>query len=235
MRDHGEDQMIYYVEDEKNIRELVEYALLANGFEIKCFAEGAALWQELRKDVRPELILLDIMLPGENGLEILHRLKGDARTKDIPVIMVTAKGSEYDKVLGLDSGADDYIAKPFGMMEMVSRVRAVLRRASKSSKEDKDIQMCGIKLIPNRHEVYVNEEKIDLTLKEYELLKLLISYPGIVFTREQLLNSIWGTEYDGETRTVDVHIRTLRQKLKDAENHISTIRGVGYRFEENIS
>ena len=148
--------MIYYVEDEKNIRELVEYALLANGFEIKCFSEGAALWQELRKDVRPELILLDIMLPGENGLEILHRLKGDGKTKDIPVIMVTAKGSEYDKVLGLDSGADDYIAKPFGMMEMVSRIKAVLRRTKKEDAGDdlvyEDIRVCNAS-----HKVFVKD------------------------------------------------------------------------------
>lgn len=223
--------MIYYVEDEKNIRELVEYALLANGFEIKCFAEGAALWQELRKDVRPELILLDIMLPGENGLEILHRLKDDAKTKDIPVIMVTAKGSEYDKVLGLDSGADDYIAKPFGMMEMVSRIKAVLRRTKKEEAGDdlvyEDIRVCNAS-----HKVFVQDQEVELTKKEYDLLSHLIRNQGVVLTRDQLLNSIWGYDFDGETRTVDVHVRSLRQKLGQAGDYVATVRGIGYRIGE---
>lgn len=225
--------MIYCLEDDQSIRDIEIYTLKQTGYEAVGFSNSADFFMALKKE-KPELILLDIMLPDEDGVTVLKKIRTKEETKNIPVIMASAKGSEFDKINALDLGADDYLAKPFGMMEMVSRVRAVLRRVSKSSKEDKDIQLCGIKLIPSRHEVYVNEEKIDLTLKEYELLKLLISYPGIVFTREQLLNSVWGTEYDGETRTVDVHIRTLRQKLKDAENHISTIRGVGYRFEENI-
>ena len=223
--------MIYYVEDEKNIRELVEYALLANGFEIKCFSEGAALWQELRKDVRPELILLDIMLPGENGLEILHRLKTDGKTKDIPVIMVTAKGSDYDKVLGLDSGADDYIAKPFGMMEMVSRIKAVLRRTKKEDAGDdlvyEDIRVCNAS-----HKVFVKDREVELTKKEYDLLSHLIRNQGVVLTRDQLLNSIWGYDFDGETRTVDVHVRSLRQKLGSAGDYVTTVRGIGYRIGE---
>ena len=221
--------MIYYVEDEKNIRELVEYALLANGFEIKCFSEGAALWQELRKDVRPELILLDIMLPGENGLEILHRLKGDGKTKDIPVIMVTAKGSEYDKVLGLDSGADDYIPKPFRMMELISRVRALLRRTEGQEKPQEYI-LGELTVSPSRHVVRVDGKEVTLTLKEFELLCLLLSKQETVFSRSQLLDRIWGYEFDGESRTIDVHVRTLRQKLGSAGKYIKTVRGIGYKI-----
>ena len=225
--------MIYYVEDEKNIRELVEYALLANGFEIRCFADGVSFWQGLREEKNPELILLDIMLPGENGMEILHRLKETAATKDIPVIMVTAKGSEYDKVLGLDSGADDYIAKPFGMMEMVSRIKAVLRRCSPKKKEH--IYSNGsINMNIDAHIVSVKDNKVDLTYKEYEILKLFLSNQGIVFTRDQLLSEIWGVDYFGETRTVDMHIKTLRQKLGESGKCIKTVRNVGYRMENGV-
>ena len=181
--------MIYYVEDEKNIRELVEYALLANGFEIRCFADGVSFWQGLREEKNPELILLDIMLPGENGMEILHRLKENAATKDIPVIMVTAKGSEYDKVLGLDSGADDYIAKPFGMMELVSRIKAVLRRTQKKE-VDTDLSYQDIRICNASHKVFVGDEEVDLTKKEYNLLSYLIRNQGVVLTRDQLLRCV---------------------------------------------
>lgn len=223
--------MIYYVEDEKNIRELVEYALLANGFEIRCFADGVSFWQGLREEKNPELILLDIMLPGENGMEILHRLKENAATKDIPVIMVTAKGSEYDKVLGLDSGADDYIAKPFGMMELVSRIKAVLRR-TKKVEVDTDLSYQDIRICNASHKVFVRDEEVELTKKEYNLLSYLIRNQGVVLTRDQLLNSIWGYDFDGETRTVDVHVRSLRQKLGNAGDCVTTVRGIGYRIGE---
>lgn len=223
--------MIYYVEDEKNIRELVEYALLANGFEIRCFADGVSFWQGLREEKNPELILLDIMLPGENGMEILHRLKENAATKHIPVIMVTAKGSEYDKVLGLDSGADDYIAKPFGMMELVSRIKAVLRRTQKEE-VDTDLSYQDIRICNASHKVFVRDEEVELTKKEYNLLSYLIRNQGVVLTRDQLLNSIWGYDFDGETRTVDVHVRSLRQKLGNAGDCVTTVRGIGYRIGE---
>ena len=223
--------MIYYVEDEKNIRELVEYALLANGFELRCFADGVSFWQGLREEKNPELILLDIMLPGENGMEILHRLKETAATKDIPVIMVTAKGSEYDKVLGLDSGADDYIAKPFGMMELVSRIKAVLRRTQKEE-VDTDLSYQDIRICNASHKVFVGDEEVELTKKEYNLLSYLIRNQGVVLTRDQLLNSIWGYDFDGETRTVDVHVRSLRQKLGNAGDCVTTVRGIGYRIGE---
>lgn len=223
--------MIYYVEDEKNIRELVEYALLANGFEIRCFADGVSFWQGLREEKNPELILLDIMLPGENGMEILHRLKENDATKHIPVIMVTAKGSEYDKVLGLDSGADDYIAKPFGMMELVSRVKAVLRRTQKEE-VDTDLSYQDIRICNASHKVFVRDEEVELTKKEYNLLSYLIRNQGVVLTRDQLLNSIWGYDFDGETRTVDVHVRSLRQKLGHAGDCVTTVRGIGYRIGE---
>lgn len=223
--------MIYYVEDEKNIRELVEYALLANGFEIRCFADGVSFWQGLREEKNPELILLDIMLPGENGMEILHRLKENASTKHIPVIMVTAKGSEYDKVLGLDSGADDYIAKPFGMMELISRIKAVLRRTQKEE-ADTDLSYRDIRICNASHKVFVQDEEVELTKKEYNLLSYLIRNQGVVLTRDQLLNSIWGYDFDGETRTVDVHVRSLRQKLGNAGDCVTTVRGIGYRIGE---
>ena len=223
--------MIYYVEDAKNIRELVEYALLANEFEIRCFTDGVSFWQGLREEKNPELILLDIMLPGENGMEILHRLKENAATKHIPVIMVTAKGSEYDKVLGLDSGADDYIAKPFGMMELVSRIKAVLRRTQKEE-VDTDLSYQDIRICNASHKVFVRDEEVELTKKEYNLLSYLIRNQGVVLTRDQLLNSIWGYDFDGETRTVDVHVRSLRQKLGNAGDCVTTVRGIGYRIGE---
>ena len=213
--------MIYCVEDEKNIRELVLYALSASGFEAVGLEDGKQLEQQLALQL-PDLILLDIMLPGENGLEILKKLKSNLRTKSIPVIMVTAKSSEYDKVIGLDEGADDYIAKPFGMMELVARIKAVLRRLGKQQ-ETGVIEYQNIRMVPSSHQVHVGEREVSLTLKEYELLKYLLENLGTVLTRDQLLNYVWGYDFDGETRTVDVHIRTLRQKLGgsrgDDQNH----------------
>ncbi len=219
--------MIYCVEDDDNIRELVIYTLETTGLRARGFADGSAFMEALAFDT-PELILLDIMLPGDDGLELLKKLKASSKTKNIPVIMVTAKGSEYDKVVGLDSGADDYVTKPFGMMELVSRVKAVLRRSGKT--EDRtDIETSGVHVDVKKHEVTVNGKEISLTLKEFELLEKLMRNQGIVLTRDQLLTEIWGYDFDGETRTVDVHIRTLRQKLGEKGEIIQTVRGVGYR------
>ncbi len=221
--------MIYYVEDESNIRDLVVYTLKASGFEAQGFEDGVEFWSAMKAQ-KPELIILDVMLPGEDGLTILKRLRSSPVTADIPVIMATAKGSEYDKVIGLDGGADDYLAKPFGMMEMVSRIKAVLRRTA--PKQAKVISYGGITLDEGKHTVTVNKTPVLLTLKEYEILKLLIDNPGQVFTREILLSDIWGIDFTGETRTVDVHIGTLRTKLAEAGDLIETVRGVGYKMEE---
>lgn len=222
--------MIYCVEDDASIREIEIYTLKSTGFAAKGFETAADFFVALRNE-KPDLILLDIMLPDEDGTQVLKKLKKDPVTRDIPVIMASAKGTEYDKVQGLDTGADDYLAKPFGMMEMVSRIRAVLRRVNSSS--EPVVENSGIRMDASRHEVLVDGEPVVLTLKEYDLLYLLLSHPGIVYTRDQLLNHIWGTEYDGETRTVDVHVRTLRQKLGNAGRHIDTVRGVGYRYKED--
>ena len=219
--------MIYCVEDDDNIRELVIYTLETTGLKARGFAEGSAFMEALAFDT-PELILLDIMLPGDDGMELLKKLKSSPKTKGIPVIMVTAKGTEYDKVIGLDSGADDYVTKPFGMMELVSRIKAVLRRAGKV--EDRiDMEMSGVRMDIKKHEVTVDGRQVALTLKEFELLEKLMRNQGIVLTRDQLLTEIWGYDFDGETRTVDVHIRTLRQKLGEKGEIIQTVRGVGYR------
>ena len=219
--------MVFCVEDDDNIRELVIYTLETTGLKAKGFADGPAFMEALAFET-PELILLDIMLPGEDGLELLKRLKSSAKTKNIPVIMVTAKGSEYDKVVGLDSGADDYVTKPFGMMELVSRIKAVLRRTVRA--EDKsDMELSGVYVNVKKHEVTVDGQVVALTLKEFELLEKLMRNQGIVLTRDQLLAEIWGYDFDGETRTVDVHIRTLRQKLGEKGEIIQTVRGVGYR------
>lgn len=223
--------MIYCVEDDDNIRELVIYTLETTGLKAKGFAEGASFMEALALDT-PELILLDIMLPGEDGLELLKKLKGSSKTKDIPVIMVTAKGTEYDKVIGLDSGADDYVTKPFGMMELVSRIKAVLRRSGQTP-EKADLELHGVKINVKKHEVTVDGEPITLTLKEFELLERLMRNHNIVLTRDQLLEDIWGYDFDGETRTVDVHVRTLRQKLGNKGAMIETVRGVGYRIGED--
>ena len=198
------------------------------GLEARGFADGTAFMEALAFDTS-ELVLLDIMLPGEDGLEILKKLKNSSKTKDIPVIMVTAKGSEYDKVVGLDSGADDYVTKPFGMMELISRIKAVLRRSGKQQDKTK-LSVGEICLDTKKHEVKVDGESVVLTLKEFELLEKLMRNQGIVLTRDQLLTEIWGYDFDGETRTVDVHIRTLRQKLGEQGSLVKTVRGVGYRI-----
>lgn len=215
--------MIYCVEDDDNIRELVIYTLETTGLKAKGFAEGTAFMEALAFDT-PELILLDIMLPGEDGLELLKKLKNSAKTKDIPVIMVTAKGAEYDKVIGLDSGADDYVTKPFGMMELVSRIKAVLRRSGRVQEQDM-LSVNGVSVDVKKHEVKVAGEIVTLTLKEFELLERLMRNQNIVLTRDQLLEDIWGYDFDGETRTVDVHVRTLRQKLGTCGEMIETVRG----------
>ena len=220
--------MIYLVEDDAGIRELMSYTLMASGFQTRGFDRGEALWQALEKEM-PRLILLDIMLPGEDCLSILKKLRSKSSTAAIPVIMATAKGTEYDRVIGLDLGADDYLSKPFGMMEMVSRVKAVLRRTG-TAEGTKLLSLGGITISPEEHTVLVQQKQVTLTLKEFELLRLFAERPGHVFSREQLLMKIWGADYVGETRTVDVHIATLRGKLGECGSCIETIRGVGYRF-----
>lgn len=221
--------MIYCTEDDVSIRELMLYALRASGFEAQGFADGQSLLDALQHST-PQLILLDIMLPGMDGIEILKLLRADPATARIPVIMASAKGTEYDKVIGLDLGADDYLAKPFGMMEMVSRIRAVLRRAAPA--DTPRVLHCGaLEMDLLAHTVTVSGQRVTLTLKEFDILKLLLEHPGRVFTREQLLERIWGTDFMGETRTVDVHIGTLRTKLGICGDHIRTVRGVGYRLE----
>ena len=221
--------MIFCVEDDSNIRELVVYTLETTGFQARGFEEGKSFLEALALET-PDLILMDIMLPGEDGISLLKRLKNSSKTRDIPVIMVTAKGAEYDKVKGLDLGADDYVTKPFGMMELVSRIKAVLRRSGAAKKKAEDIIVSGSLEI--KHEVKADGEVVGLTLKEYELLKRLMENPNIVMTRDSLLEEIWGYDFDGETRTVDVHIRTLRQKLGKCGERVETVRGVGYRISE---
>lgn len=220
--------MIYLVEDDDSIRELVLYTLHTTGFEAEGFRNAADFWQALEKEL-PQLVLLDIMLPDEDGLHILKRLRAGAETADLPVMMLTAKSSEYDHVVGLDSGADDYMPKPFGMMELVSRVRALLRRAAKPAAEDKLFTAGSLAVDVKRRAVTVDGEPVILTYKEFELLCYLLENRGVVLSRDQILTKIWDYNYSGETRTVDVHIRTLRQKLGDAGALIETVRGVGYR------
>ena len=222
--------MIYLVEDDDSIRELVLYTLHTTGFEAEGFRNAADFWQALEKEL-PQLVLLDIMLPDEDGLHILKRLRAGAETADLPVMMLTAKSSEYDRVVGLDSGADDYMPKPFGMMELVSRVRALLRRAAKPAAEDKLFTAGSLAVDVKRRAVTVDGEPVILTYKEFELLCYLLENRGVVLSRDQILTKIWDYNYSGETRTVDVHIRTLRQKLGDAGALIETVRGVGYRWE----
>lgn len=222
--------MIYCIEDDNGIRDLIVYTLTASGYEAKGFADSSEFWTAVKQEI-PTLILLDVMLPNEDGISILEKIRSDKKTAEIPVIMETAKETEYDKVVALDLGADDYLTKPFGMMEMVSRVRAVLRRTSKEEKKQ-DLKLNELEINTSRHIVYVNGKEVYLTLKEYDLLKLFMENIGRAFTRDQLLSSVWGTEYVGETRTVDVHIGTLRTKLGSAGDYIKTVRGVGYRMEE---
>ncbi len=220
--------MIWCVEDDASIRDIEVYTLRSTGFEAEGFPDAASFREALRA-ARPDLILLDIMLPGEDGVELLKFLRSDAAMSGIPVIMATAKGQEYDKVQSLDLGADDYLVKPFGMMEMVSRVKAVLRRTQPT--EAHLLQSGGIVLNPEEHTVFVDGERVQMTRKEFELLKLFLSRPGMMFTRSQLFNQIWGEDYAGETRTLDMHITTLRQKLGPCGRMVETVRGVGYRFE----
>lgn len=221
--------MIFCVEDDDSICDLMIYTLNSAGFEAKGFSCGDKLFEALQTEL-PQLIMLDIMLPGEDGISILKKLRRQAGTSEIPVIMATARGTEYDKVIGLDLGADDYLAKPFGMMEMVSRIKAVLRRTAPRAKES-SLQIGKLRLNPETYIVLVNEERVQLTLKEYNLLRTFMENPGRVFTRDQLLEIVWGMDYIGETRTVDVHIGTLRTKLGECGDYIETVRGVGYRME----
>lgn len=221
--------MIYLVEDDESIRELLVYTLNGQGLVAEGFAYPFDFWHAMEKKI-PDLVLLDIMLPEEDGLEILQKLRKKKETKNIPIAMLTAKGSEYDVVKGLDGGADDYIPKPFRMMELVSRVKALLRRGGQEQPQDDEEYVLGeLYVSKKRHLVKVNGEEVTLTMKEFELLLLFLSNPGIVFSRAQLLDKIWGYQFDGESRTVDVHIRTLRQKLKDAGHYIETVRGIGYK------
>lgn len=225
------DKWIYCVEDESNIRELLVYTLEATGFKAKGFADGKGLRAALKEQI-PDMILLDLMLPGEDGYSILEKLKKDENTRDIPIIMVTAKDAEYDKVKGLEAGADDYITKPFGMMEFVARIKAVLRRTNRNSNTDKELKCGDLRILVGRHEVFWKDEKIELTRKEFELLIYLVENRGLVMSRNQILCQVWGYEFEGETRTVDVHVRSLRQKLGEAGNMVETVRGVGYRIDK---
>lgn len=224
--------MIFCIEDDNSIRDLMIYTLNSAGFEARGFTDGAGLFHALQTET-PQLIMLDIMLPGEDGISILKKLRIQAGTAEIPVIMATAKGTEYDKVIGLDLGADDYLTKPFGMMEMVSRIKAVLRRTN-PKKQDKLLRIGNLELNLENYIVLVNDERVQLTLKEYKLLRTFMENPGRVFTRDQLLEIVWGIDYIGETRTVDVHIGTLRTKLGKCGDYIETVRGVGYRMEGTL-
>ena len=221
--------MIYLVEDDESIRELVVYTLNSQGMEAEGFGTPSDFWKALEERV-PDLVLLDIMLPQEDGLEILKKLRQRGDTRELPIAMLTAKGSEYDTVRGLDSGADDYIPKPFRMMELVSRIKALLRRSGKSTGSDMEYTLDKLYVSQKKHQVKVDGKEVVLTLKEFELLLLLLSNPGIVFTRAQLLDKIWGYQFDGESRPVDVHIRPLRQKLGEAGHCIETVRGMGYKI-----
>lgn len=221
--------MVYILEDDDNIRKLINYSLKSQGFEVQDFALPSAFWSALQTK-NPDLLLLDIMLPEEDGISILKKLRSNPKTSTIPVIMLTAKDSEYDVVTGLDSGADDYVTKPFGMMALVSRIKAVLRRYEKSDSHKELLEAGGIKIDENQHTVFAGTQQLFLTVKEFDLLVLLIKNRGNVLTREQLLESVWGLSSAIESRTVDVHIRTLRAKLGEYEKNIETIRGVGYKF-----
>jgi two-component system alkaline phosphatase synthesis response regulator PhoP len=221
--------MIWCVDDDNTIRDIEVYTLTQTGFEAKGFADGISMLEALKTE-KPELIVLDIMLPGKDGVEILKEIRSNPETRKIPVIMATAKGTEMDKIQGLDTGADDYLVKPFGVMEMVSRIKAVLRRCEPDEKEEV-LSIGEITLSDKEHLVTVNGEKVVLTFKEFEILKLFMSNPGIVFSRDKLLSEVWGIDYLGESRTVDMHIKTLRQKLGDAGALIETVIGVGYKME----
>ena len=220
--------LIYLLEDDDSIRKLVIYALNSQGYEAKGFERPAEFWKAMGQ-AQPDLVLLDIMLPEEDGLTILQKLRAAAGTKKLPVIMLTAKNTEYDRVVGLDSGADDFISKPFGMMELVARVRAVLRR-TESREENSDYQLGELFVSPKRHVVKVDGEKVSLTNKEFELLCLLLEHQGMAMTRDAIMDGVWGQEFSRENRTLDVHVRTLRTKLGPAGHYIETVRGVGYKM-----
>ena len=221
--------LIYIVEDDVNIQEIESYALKSSGFQVRCFDDVTAFDSAMAQIV-PDLVILDIMLPKEDGLSILKRLRASADTKDLPIMMVTAKADEIDLVKGLDSGADDYIAKPFGVMELISRVKAILRRV-RTNEVEEVLTYEGITLDVERRICRVGENNIELTFKEYELRRLFMNNIGIVLNRNQIMNQVWGTEFVGESRTVDMHVKTLRQKLGEAGSMINTIRNVGYKFE----
>ncbi len=223
---------IWCVEDDASIRDIEVYTLRSTGFEAEGFPDAASFRQALQEG-RPELVILDIMLPGEDGVELLKSLRDDPATSRLPVIMATAKGQEYDKVQSLDLGADDYLVKPFGMMEMVSRVKAVLRRTQPEPVQ-RLLKAGGIVLNLDEHTVSVDGERVQMTRKEFDLLKLFLSRPGMVFTRGQLFDQVWGEDYTGETRTLDMHMTTLRQKLGQYGRMVETVRGVGYRFEVDV-
>ena len=224
--------MIWCVEDDASIRDIEVYALSSAGFEARGFEDGSSFYAAITGEKeKPQLIVLDVMLPGIDGIELLRRIRANAALKQIPIVMATAKGSEYDKIQGLDLGADYYLTKPFGVMELISCVKAVLRRCG-AEDEKSTLNACGISMNTLEHTVSADGERITLTYKEYELLKLLLSHMGTAFTREQLMERVWGTDYMGETRTIDMHIRTLRQKLGKCGESIKTVRNVGYRMEE---
>lgn len=223
--------MIYIVEDDIDIRELESYALRSSGFEVTACASGAELFETIVWDAAPQLILLDIMLPGEDGLELLSRLRENPATREAPIMMVTAKSSEIDKVRGLDQGADDYLTKPFGVMELVSRVKALLRRSSPRAQEHEKLVCGGIVMDCDKRSVTCDGQEVELTFKEYELLYALMNGKGTVQSREKLINTVWGYDFAGETRTVDMHVKTLRQKLGEHGRCIVTVRNVGYRMD----
>ena len=220
--------MIYFLEDDNNIRNFVIYALNNTGLEAEGFETPEKFWEAMKNEM-PDLLLLDIMLPGEDGISILKKIRNNGRTGKLPVIMLTAKGTEYDKVLGLDSGADDYVSKPFGTMELISRIKALLRRTGNDD-EPAEYRRGSLYVCPSKHIVRVDDKNVTLTLKEFELLCFLFKNNGMVLTRDEILSHIWGYEFDGESRTVDVHIRTLRSKLGDAGKYIETVRGIGYKM-----
>ena len=225
--------MIYFLEDDNSIRELVVYTMNSTGFEAVGFGKPAEFWAAMEKEV-PSLVLLDIMLPEEDGLSILKKLRANPATKKLPVMMLTAKDSEYDKVLGLDSGADDYVPKPFGMMELMARIKALLRRTGSQEPEEREYTLGKLYVSPSRHLVKVDGKEVSLTLKEFELLCFLLENDGMVLTRDKILARIWGYDFDGETRTVDVHVRTLPQKLGECGSLIQTVRGVGHKIDRRV-
>lgn len=221
--------LIYILEDDKNIQEIESYAIKGSGYEV-CAFDDAEAFDRGMQEMKPDLLLLDVMLPGENGLSVLKRLRSNNDTKELPVILVTAKDSEIDTVRGLDLGADDYISKPFGVLELMSRIKAIMRRVKPMS-DDVVLKYKNIFLDQDRRICLVDEENVELTYKEYELLRLFLSNPGIVLTREIIMETVWGTDFTGESRTVDMHIKTLRKKLKEAGSLIITVRNVGYKLE----